>query len=207
MLTFTDTPVTKEMLITSLGRHALADAFIKGTYGRERDDGKGCAVGCSLREFTKKQSSHSEYERLFGTPKVLAHLEDGIFEGLPLAESKLWPLQFANAIPVGRDLSMVWPKFAHWLLVDEKFGAINFARPGRARKAILRVSALYSRCVDGDKPSKKEWNDAADDAAAYAAAVAADYAAAYAAAVAADGALKNHRIAQSKYLIKLLSEA
>lgn len=100
MLAFTDTAVTKIQLVESLERHAAVDAFIKGQYW---SDGKGCAVGCSLHDFHAEPGDHAAYEPLFGIPQVLARLEDGIFEGLPIDAAKEWPLRFARAILAERE--------------------------------------------------------------------------------------------------------
>ena len=188
MLAFTETEVSKDQLIASLTAHAEADRFIKGTYWQ---NGKGCAVGCSLRDFRPKETgNHGLYEPLFGIPRILARLEDGIFENLPDNLSKKWPLRFANAVKPGSDLSMVWPKFMLWLLRDHlpKFAA----KDERALKAVNTVGDLYEAWVGGNKPSAKDFEAAADAAyAAYAAAAyAADaaYADAYAAADAAGAA-------------------
>ena len=170
MLAFTETEVSKDQLIASLTAHAEADRFIKGAYWQ---NGKGCAVGCSLRDFRPKETgNHGLYEPLFGIPRILARLEDGIFENLPDNLSKEWPLRFANAVKPGSDLSMVWPKFMLWLLRDRlpKFAAKN----ERALKAVNTVGDLYEAWVGGNKPSAKDFK------AAYAAAYAAE-AAAYAA--------------------------
>jgi hypothetical protein len=179
MLAFTETEVSKDQLIASLTAHAEADRFIKGTYWQ---NGKGCAVGCSLRDFRPKETgNHGLYEPLFGIPRILARLEDGIFENLPDNLSKEWPLRFANAVKPGSDLSMVWPKFMLWLLRDNlpKFAA----KDERALKAVNTVGDLYDAWLGGNKPSAKDF-EAAADATAYSAA----YSAAAAAADAADAA-------------------
>jgi hypothetical protein len=63
---------------------------------------------------------HAEYEPRFGIPQMLARLEDTIFEGLPNAEAKKWPIEFMSAIKPGADLSCVGWQFLHWMLTDEK---------------------------------------------------------------------------------------
>ena len=95
----------KEKYIVRVKTHAEADRIIKGTYWQ---NGKGCAVGCTI-----EGSDHSRYETELGIPRVIARLEDRIFEGLPNDEAKEFPLKFLNAINVGANLSMVAPK---WLI-------------------------------------------------------------------------------------------
>src|SRR5581483_1084383 len=97
-----------------------------------------------------------------------------------IAEVKLWPTRFLKAIPVGADLSLVWPQFAVWLLIDEKHGVIRFAgERSDVRQAIERTAALWQRVIDGESVEslKVEFNAAAAaaaDASARAAADAAD---------------------------------
>ena len=188
MLAFGDTAVTKIQLVESLERHAAVDAFIKGRYW---SDGKGCAVGCSLHDFHAEPGDHAAYEPLFGIPQVLARLEDGIFEGLPIDAAKEWPLRFARAVRPGADLTSVWPKFAVWLLVDPEHGVIRYAKTDATRKAIQDVADGYVAGIEGRPLIRDEWMNlrraaaAAADADAYAAAAAYAAYAAYAAAAAA----------------------
>ena len=106
MKAFHNDPAIKEKYLSRVREHALADEIIKGVYWEK---GRGCAVGCTIHS-----SNHKAYEDELGIPMILARLEDGIFECLPLDRAKLWPEQFLNIIKVGADLSNVWPKFADW---------------------------------------------------------------------------------------------
>lgn len=56
---------------------------------------------------------------------------------------------------------MVWPKFAHWLLLDAEFGVLRLAKNQRSREAILAVGDLYARKIAGNNPKTKEWRAAA----------------------------------------------
>ena len=112
MLTFHGRPAAKVALIKSLEVHAKYDEFLKGTYyssyrtskGAQRF--KGCAVGCTIGETAKEQVNiHKRYEEYYGIPRFIAHIEDDVFERLSVEASKSWPLDFANAIPVGADLT------------------------------------------------------------------------------------------------------
>jgi hypothetical protein len=191
MNTQTDTPDTmkafhgkqeiKDEYVARVKAHAEADEIIKGKYW---ENGKGCAVGCTIHG-----SNHSLYETELGIPRIIARLEDGIFEALPNDLAMTWPIRFLEAITPGSDLSMVWPRFAIWLLADPKDGVIRFATD-KTKLKIEKVAHLYLQWIRGDKPKKSEWRAYADaaayaaDAAAYAADAAAD-AAAYAADAAA----------------------
>jgi len=168
----------KDLYLNRVQEHRKADQLIQG-YGYW-EDGKGCAVGCTLHS-----GKHSNYESELGVPVVLAHLEEHLFERLPKENARLWPEQFLAAIRPGADLSMVWPKFAIWLLVDPADGVVKFAKNAAPIQA---VANLYQRRIAGDEPSITEWKSARQAAyAAYAAAAAyaAYAAAAYAAAAAA----------------------
>lgn len=131
----------KEKYLARVRAHVAADELIHGRYW---ENGKGCAVGCTVHS-----GDHSAYERELGIPRVLARLEDGIFEGLPNGRSKEWPEQFLSSIEVGADLSSVWPRFAVWLLTDGKYGVIQFAKTDRSKKAIQDVSDAYQSILDG----------------------------------------------------------
>lgn len=150
--------VSKGQLLAALEAHAAADRIIQGHYWLR---GRGCAVGCTLHDFaTGEESRHDLYPELFGIPEVLAYLEDGIFEALPRADARAWPLRFVRAIPEGADLTLVWPRFAVWLLADAEEGLARHARTGRQRSAIEAVAALYARIIAGEQPSNDEWTAA-----------------------------------------------
>ena len=175
-------PAIKAKYLDRVRAHQLADQLIQKTTWDDKTQ-KGCAIGCTLHNY-----SHSAYENELGIPRVLARLEDGIFEGLSVPDSKQWPARFLEAIQVGADLSMVWPRFAHWLLADPDFGVIRHAKTDTSKKAISGVAALYYRWISGENPVRKEWATAADAAAADAYAYATYAADADAAAADADAA-------------------
>ena len=184
----------KKLIVDEIIRHRLADQIVQGTYGKE-DNGvwKGCAVGCAIHSLNVKlgkdykTSEHSVYETEFGIPLLLANLQDRIFEGLSVAESKVWPENFMSAVPEEADLSLVWPKFAVWLLVDEKDGVLRFATTTKQTAAIEGVAEFYRKVIIGEKVFKDDWADASAAASA-AYAVAASASVAYAAAAAASDA-------------------
>ena len=103
MLAYHNKPELKDEYLARLAAHAAADEIIKGQYW---EDGKGCAVGCTIHG-----SDHSRYETELGIPQVLARLEDCIFEGLPNGEAKKFPRQFLAAIRPGADISKVGIQF------------------------------------------------------------------------------------------------
>jgi hypothetical protein len=111
MKAYHNDPSIKAAILAQLAHHRAADEIVKGRYW---ENGKGCAIGCTLHS-----SDHAEYEIRFGIPQMLAQLEDCIFEGLPNDEAKQWPERFMSAIKPGVDLSIVGWKFLHWILTDK----------------------------------------------------------------------------------------
>jgi len=111
--------------------------------------GEGCAIGCTLENY-----DHARYPIELGAQEELAHLEDAIFEHLDDAESKKWPVQFLSAITEGADLSLVWPRFALWMLSDpaSPVAIVALSSPSCAA-AVARVAALYRAWVrSGTRP-------------------------------------------------------
>ena len=112
MIAYHGREADKTAILEKLSAHRAADQLVQG-YGYWKD-GKGCAIGCTIGS-----GNHLEYPDRFGIPAHLAHLEDAIFEGLPVALARQWPERFSAAIRVGSDLTHVHWKFLHWLLTDE----------------------------------------------------------------------------------------
>lgn len=162
---------TTETLIAWHGNPELKDATIAEMRGHREAErllqnhgywkgGKGCAVGC----LTKTEGGeHRKYEDLFGVPEHLAHLEDVVFEGLPKDDALAWPERFLASIPVGADLSMVWPRFALWMLADESSPMWRASREDdRVAAAVDGVADLYREWVDvGVRPETDRWDAAA----------------------------------------------
>ena len=171
----------KSGLIEQMRGHRLADQVRHGFYWQ---NGKGCAVGCAIHT---DSNPHAECERRYGVPRLLVKLQDRIFEGLPSPEDVYWGERFWEAVPVGADLSLVWPQFALALLSDPGHGVLRYVqaeRFTRQKGAIEAVVAYYRKWVDTQKkPADVAYAHAAADAAADAAAahaaadaIAADYA-------------------------------
>lgn len=76
----------KAKYIARVKAHQKADEIIKGRYW---EDGKGCAVGCTI-----EGSDHSKYEKELGIPEILAYLEDGLFEEMSNEDAMKFPLRF-----------------------------------------------------------------------------------------------------------------
>jgi hypothetical protein len=110
LLSFHNDPAIKEKYLNRVRAHRLADEIVKGVYW---ESGKGCAVGCTIHS-----SDHGAYEEELGIPRILAKLEDCIFENLPKELAKGWPEKFLNSVPIGKDLSKIWIQFAIFILTD-----------------------------------------------------------------------------------------
>ncbi len=181
--------ITKSDFIREIKLHMDADNFIKGVYsvGEDYIKGKGCAVGCSIKSINKikdtciDNADHKAYAESLGIPLWLAKMEDRIFEGLPLEESKLWPLRFSIAINVGADLSPILNNVLIFIVKStlKYFDNVEY----KNIKKIIDDLIVQLQAPNPDKEKLNKIGDAAyaASAAAYATAASAAYAAAYAA--------------------------
>ena len=222
MQAFNNNPSIKEKYLTRVQEHYKADEIIQGQYW---ENGKGCAVGCTIHS-----GNHENYELELGIPKVMAYLQDTIFEKLPNELAKEFPIQFLSSINVGADLKNVKNLFMIWLLTDSKYGVLQYADN---KKIVQDIADAFSRDMV-NTVLVEEWKELKYNATAaaysdskydvYSSYSAAFHAAAYAAAYAdssyyadysyyAAGAyfVKNSKsewyIGASKELIELLKEA
>jgi len=193
MRAFHNDPAIKTKYLDRVRAHRAADNLIQGT-GWE--DGKGCAVGCTLESY-----DHARYPIELGVPEVLAYLEDGLFERLPPSHAQLWPERFLTSINVGADLSGVWPQFAVWLLSDPVHGVLRYADE-RTKPLIEKICALYR-----DGGTEQDFREAAQAADAACAAACAACAAEAVAADAARAAADAWTQAAAEKLLNLLSES
>jgi len=122
----------KDKYVARVKAHSMADEIVQGKYW---ENGKGCAVGCTVHS-----DNHSAYVDELGIPRIIARLEDRIFEGLTNEGAKTFPLEFLEAIPVGVDLEPVWRNFLVWLLVDAKEGVILYAKNQETKDVIKKVA-------------------------------------------------------------------
>ena len=130
--------------LARLAKHRAADEITQGVGWETNGKTKGCAVGCTLEAY-----DHSRYPIELGIPEQLAHLEDCIFEGLAFEAALEWPERFLTAIPVGADLTRVWPAFVRWMLGDPNHGVRRLVLgeavwAHQVRAAIDGVMALYA---------------------------------------------------------------
>ena len=96
----------------------------------------------------------------------MCYLIDGIFENMPKAQAKDFPVNFIKTLPVGVDLDPLKHKFLYWLLMDKDYGVIRFAvEEADVRKAIEGMAKLHERAIAGDMPPSDEWAARAEEAA------------------------------------------
>ena len=92
---------------------------------------------------------HGAYERELGIPKILAELQDVIHEGLSDESFPTWPERFMEAVPTETELSLVFPKFARWLIVDPVFGMLEHTQDERTKREVYVAASLVDTAVLG----------------------------------------------------------
>jgi len=161
-------------------------------------------------------------------PGTITRLEERIFMRLSLKEQKKFRQKFNKEVLTNTDLSLVWPKFAVFILEDTKHGVLQYAQSDKLIEVITNVIELYQKIVNSGGMSLKVLEITAGNAenaattpypitttalaasTAYAVicadtAMAADYAAeAYASAHDTDG--KAHYSVMAKKLIQILKD-
>jgi len=204
MQAFTNVTMTKPEMMKALKWHQKQDNFVKGSYW---DNGKGCAVGCSLESVARIKSIdldkgyHKNYETHLGVPEWLARVEDRLFEGIGKDRSKVWPVEFMEAINVGADLDKIKLPFLA-MIVESSIQYVDVKKFPELKSLMNQLHTMLDMGLTDNKDyltirdkiytaRRAADADAAADAAAYAAYAADAYAAAdaadaYAAADAAD---------------------
>jgi hypothetical protein len=158
MQAYLNDPSLKEKILQQLQQHYDADEIIKGVYW---ENGKGCAIGCILHD---QNGNHWRFESELGIPMILAELIDGLFEALPNAVAKEWPLKIMSTFETGRDYSNVWYKFVIWLLIDEQEGIIRFSKNDNTRKVILTIVNAHQKYLQSSPVTSDEWLQIAEAA-------------------------------------------
>lgn len=123
---------------------------------------RGCPTSTSIEALNLVARSRfstdgfDSFVRCFRIPLELTRLYQ-FFRDTPRDETgDDWVVSFLRAITPGADLSMVWLKFAHWLLVDPDYGMISKAKAERLKKGLSECAELYARWIAGEKPSPRE---------------------------------------------------
>src|SRR6185295_6764033 len=139
MISFFGETCLKDAVVARVKEHQRLDQIIQGTYW---DGAKGCAIGCVLHS-----SDHTAYETQLGLPVFLAYMDEHIFESLPPKDAVLWPLRFIEAVPVGVDLELVFPRFMHWLLSDPE--GMRKQANAETLPIIDSLVMIYARRIEG----------------------------------------------------------
>ena len=179
LLAFHNKNALKTKTVEAMKADIKAERLVSGHYWKDKT---GCFVGCVIRG-----ADHGKFETELGIPHIIARLGDCLFEGLwkyagPEA-ARTFAVDFLEAIPTGADLSLVWAKFAVYMLANKDNGVLQYAKTDATKKAIQDVVNLYQRMINGEKIDTAQWQKVRT--AAYAAAT---FCTSYTAATAADAA-------------------
>lgn len=152
LLSFHGQQSIKDEYISRIKLHAAADEIIKGTYWQ---NGKGCAVGCTVHS-----NNHLSYGTELGIPLDLAIYEDKIFESLPNDEAKKFPLEFLESIPVGVNLEKVGLNFSLWLVTDEKDGLLSKITNAPSVEFLNKLAEILKKEIadTATEDDRKEFN-------------------------------------------------
>jgi hypothetical protein len=175
----------KNKYIQRMKNHIASDELVRGlTF----ENGKGCAVGCTLNKY-----NHEAYETELGIPRWLAKLEDTLFENMNLEKSKTFPLLFLESINIGANLDNIKTPFLIYIL-ESILNKLDHNRFSNVLQSINNVINLY-------KSNEKDLNKFAYAAAnaAYAATAGYTKAAAEAAYATADAAVYIDAVYASAY--------
>lgn len=143
MITFFGEPQLKAQLLARLEAHRAADQFVQGQYWEE---GKGCYIGCAIHG-----ADSWEFERQYGLSIHVAKLGEYFFEGFPAIRAKDVPIEIIEAIPVGVESSVVWPRLLNWLVNDPTYGLLTLPLEQATVDIINRVHALYANWPQMDQ--------------------------------------------------------
>jgi hypothetical protein len=151
MLSWHNNPALKAGVLERMREHRRQDTIIQGAYQRFAPDKaigyRGCAIGCtlpvqpeiSIHHATREPMRpalgwHKEVENEYGIPSLFGHLIDHVFECLPKGEHAEFAVDVIEAIPVGKDLTVVAVKLLHdlqarhpvltkgWMVATDPYG-------------------------------------------------------------------------------------
>ena len=151
MKTFNNNKQLKSELINQLKHHQKLDAFIQGEWltddKLEGNGFKGCFYGCTMQS---KNNPIKEFSDKYNIDLWYCHVTEKLFEKLPDGEYQKFPLKSIQILPVGFDINKIKSKFHYALLMDKKFGQINFCNGNKeVEDAIKQCAELFK--VDFDK--------------------------------------------------------
>src|SRR5258708_31134223 len=159
---FHNDPKLKELILAQITAHEIADEIIHGKYW---EDGKGCAVGCTIHS-----SDHMAYETKLGLPVFVARMEDYLFESMSNGHAKTFPRAVIESIAVGSNLSTGMPKVL--LELQKRNLKLNPANKDFIQPVINLLSVWFETGEINERAadSAADSADSAADSAAYSAA-------------------------------------
>ena len=122
MKTFNNNKQLKQELLNQLKYHQKLDAFVQGEWLRTKEgkiDGngfKGCFYGCTMQT---ESSPLLKFSEKYSIDLWYVYLTEKIFEGLSELESKKFPYEAIEIIPVGIDFNRVKSLFHYKLLGNQ----------------------------------------------------------------------------------------
>ena len=128
----------KDIYVNRMQAHMDADELIRGT-GFE--NGKGCAVGCTLNNY-----SHTQFASELGVPEEIGRLLDTLHEG---TSAEVWPtlsLRFLNAIKPGADLGKIPNQINIFILKRNRDRVDTLEEVDKAVRD--EVIAAIDQCID-----------------------------------------------------------
>ena len=132
MLSFNSNPMVKQQRLANL-REQRRNGYITQKGGDSPYYGRAST-------YTVHHLAHSTYELELQIPRVLAQIEDHIFEYLPASRAETFPERFVEATPVGKDLSMVFAKFGMAVLQ-------HFGKRHRGLRSVLSGQLESHPCI------------------------------------------------------------
>jgi hypothetical protein len=150
MRAFTETPISHAAFVAALRAHRDADRIVQGAYWGA--DG-GCAVGCGIEAVMAvtgqpiRHDDYGSYARATGIPESLVWMQDRVHEGLSREAAPDWPIQFAEAVRPGSDLSNVARRVLVRVLREVALPAAPWAAA-----VVERVAAGLESRWAGDTP-------------------------------------------------------
>jgi hypothetical protein len=102
------------------------------------------------------------YATELGIPLVLFTLAAIFNKQTSIPPAAMYLRRFISAIPVGADLSLVWPQFVIWLLTDPIGGMLKYATNESEGLALISASDFYLKyyqaLAEGEtNPAWQEW--------------------------------------------------
>ena len=142
---FHDDPAIKARYLNRVRAYREAGRLEQGS---PWTNGAGGAIACTV-----EGDEPGRYVEELGLSVQLAHLEEGIFDGLHPDEAQGFPEEFLAAIPEGIDADVAMCCFVVWLLSDEDspMGA------WREDAHIREMAELFEQQAQGGQPPAERW--------------------------------------------------